>query len=148
MKQKVKVLEINYMIWGCPKISGQRIPVIYKLVAMITHVGPSLNCGHYTATSSSWETLLESSLRTSASGPDDNATDVGTVGCVVIREGPKRERPMTRPQTDSSRTRLDPAGGEAVTNQIYPPVVRASAHSGDEVSSYKGADKGADPKQN
>ena len=100
MKQKVKVLEINYMIWGCPKISGQRIPVIYKLVAMITHVGPSLNCGHYTATSSSWETLLESSLRTSASGPDDNATDVGTVGCVVIREGPKRERPMTRPQTD------------------------------------------------
>ena len=102
MKQKVKVLEINYMIWGCPKISGQRIPVIYKLVAMITHVGPSLNCGHYTATSSSWETLLESSLRTSASGPDDNATDVGTVGCVVIREGPKRERPMTRPQTDIS----------------------------------------------
>ena len=31
------------------KTSGQRIPVNYKLVAMITHVGPSPNCGHYTA---------------------------------------------------------------------------------------------------
>ena len=71
-----------------------------------------------------------------------------TVTAGVTPMGPKRERPMTRPQTDSSRTRLDPAGGEAVTNQIYPPVVRASAHRGDEVSSYKGADKGADPKQN
>ena len=32
-----------------PFTSGQRIPVKYKLVAMINHVGQSPNCDHYTA---------------------------------------------------------------------------------------------------